>query len=141
MGQIKAYISHSIRGKYGVDATDEQMEENNRRAIEFGKLMRKEFPNVNFYVPGDRDEFVVIAYRKKFLTEKQLLEVDCAIIDECNFMLVYSPDDYISRGMKVEIDHCVYTHTPVISAVDGTYDEYIAKLIQAINCYLVTLMR
>ena len=139
MGQIKAYISHRISD--GGDDVDTSMEENCKRAIEFGKLICKEFPNIEWYVPADHEAFVHIAYVKKLLTIPQILEVDCEIIDGCNFMLVYSPDDYISRGMKIEIDHCVYTHTPVISAVDGSYDEYIARLIQAVNCYLVTLMR
>lgn len=141
MGQIRAYISHSIRGKYGKAATDAQMAENNTKAINFGNFMCKEFPNIQWYVPGEHDEFVLVCYRNKLLTEKQILTVDCEIIDKCNFMVVYSPDDYISRGMQVEIDHCVYTHKPIISAVDGSYEEYIARLIHAINCYLTSCMR
>ena len=139
--KIRAYISHSIRGKMGKDATNEYMEANNQKAIEFGKLMSKEFPTVDFYVPGAHDELVLIAYRKGYLTEEQILDVDCEIISKCNFMVVYSPDDYVSKGMQVEIDHCVKHHIPVISAIDGSYDEYIKRIIYAINCQLVSMMR
>ena len=141
MGQIKAYISHAIRGAPGVSASDEERTINSKKACQFGALMRNEFPTVDWYIPGEHQEIDTIAFRKDYMTEEQILDIDCEIISKRNFMVVYSPDDYISRGMKIEIDHCVYTHTPVISAVDGSYDEYIAKLIQAINCYLVTLMR
>lgn len=134
-------VSHSIRGKMGKDATLEYMAENNRKAIEFGSLMAKEFPAIDWYVPGEHDEFVLVAYTKGYLTEKQILDIDCEIINKCNFMIVYSPDDYVSKGMQTEIDHCVKSHIPVISAVDGSYEQYIKRLIYAINCQLVLLMR
>ena len=70
---IRAYISHCIRGKYGQDATDEQMKENNRKAIEFAKKLAKMFPTIDFYCPGEHDEFVIIAYRKGYLTEDMKL--------------------------------------------------------------------
>ena len=139
MGQIKAYISHRISDGGG-DA-DTSMEENCKRAVEFGKLMRKEFPTVEWYVPADHETFVHIAYIKELLTIPQILEVDCDIINSCNFMLVFSPDDYISKGMQVEVDHCNFTHTSIISAIDGNYEEYMARIIQAVNCYLVSLLR
>lgn len=139
--QIKAYISHSIRGKFGINATCEQMEVNNQKAIAFGKFIREAFPAIEWYIPGDHDEFVLYAYLKKYINEKQILDIDCAIIDTCNFMLIYSPDDHISRGMQIEIDHCTKSHKQVLSAVDGDYSQYIQALVEATNCYLVTLMR
>lgn len=117
------------------------MKVNNDRAISFGELICHEFPNIYWYIPGEHDEFVLIAYKNKLLTEEQILSIDCEIIDTCNFMLVFSPDDYISRGMKVEIDHCMYKHIPIISAVDGNYEEYITRLKYSINCYLTSCMR
>ena len=141
MGQIKAYISHSIRGKFGIGATAEQMEVNNQRAIDFGKLCNKEFPQIKWYIPGEHDELVMIAFDKGYMTEKIILDIDCAIIDKCQFMLVFSPDDYISRGMQIEIDHCNFTHKKIISAVNGGFDAYWNRLKESINCYLTTLMR
>jgi hypothetical protein len=137
----RAYVSHSIRGKHGKDATDEQMEENNEKAKAFGRLLSKEFPTIDFYVPGEHDELVLIAYRKDYLTEEQILDVDCDIVSRCNFLIVYSPDDYISRGMQVEVDHAVRNNIPIISAIDGSYEQYVKRIIYAINCHLISMMR
>lgn len=112
--KIKIYVSHSIRGLKGADATDEDMRINNRRATAFGKILRSMFPKIDFYVPADGDEFVLIAHRKKYLTEKQILDVDCGIVDTCNAVLAYIPDQYISNGMLVEIYHAHSTNKPVL---------------------------
>ena len=139
--KIRAYVGHSIRGKFGNKATEEQMEANNQKAIGFGKQLAGEFPNIDFYVPGCHDEFVLIAYKKEYLTEKQILDVDCDIISRCGFLVVFAPDDYISRGMKIEIDHAVLNNIPVILAVDGDYDSYFKKIVYGINCHLVSMLR
>jgi hypothetical protein len=141
MAKIKAYISHSIRGKMGVDATEEYMRANNEKAIKFGKRLANEFPTVDFYVPGEHDEFVLIAYQKKYLTEEQILEIDCDIVQQCNFLIAYTPDDYVSRGMQVEIDYAVNAHIPVLSVVDGDEKEYFKRMCHAINCQLMSMMR
>ena len=141
MSKIRAYVSHSIRGKFGKAATEEQMEANNQKAIKFGRLLANEFPNVGFYVPGEHDEFVLIAYRWGVLTEKQILDIDCEIVSRCGFLIAYAPDDYVSKGMQIEIDHCVFNKIPVISAVDGSYDEYVKRILYAINCYLTSMLR
>ena len=139
--KIRAYVSHSIRGKFGKAATDEQRKENSDRAIEFGRVLRAEFPTIDFYIPGEHYEIDTIAFRKGYMTEGQILDIDCIIISRCNFMIVYAPDDYIGEGMNIEIDHCVFNNIPVISAVDGTYKEYVARLIHAVNCQLISMLR
>ena len=140
MSKIRVYISHSIRGKFGSAATAEQMDANNQKAINFGIELRKEFPNIDFYIPGDHDEFVTIAYTKGYLNEKTILEIDCDIVSKCNFLTVFSPDDYISRGMQIEIDHAVFNSIPIISAIDGTYEEYFKRIVYAVNCHLTSMM-
>lgn len=117
------------------------METNNKKAIDFGKQLIKEFPDVDFYIPGEHDEFILIAYRKEYLTEKQILSVDCDIVLRCNFLVVFAPDDYISSGMKIEIDHAVANNIPVILAVDGDYNSHFRKIVYGINCHLVSMMR
>jgi len=100
----RIYVSHSIRGKFGKDATCEQMAENCQKAIRFGNYLKTYFPKIDWYVPADHDEFVTIAYKKSYLTEKQILDVDCTIIGEgrCKGVLFYMPDDYLSGGMATE---------------------------------------
>jgi len=133
--QIKVYITHSIRGKKGMDATKEDMRRNNKLAILFGQSLRRKFPGIDFYVPGDHDEFVLIAYLKKYLDEKQILNVDCEIVEGCNFVLAYSPDGYLSRGMKIEIEYAGEHGIPVvvIFKLDRTGENLINRQIQALK--------
>jgi hypothetical protein len=139
--KIRAYISHSIRGKFRNKATKEQERTNCERAIKFGNLMREEFSNIDFYIPGEHIELDLVLRDNGYITTKQLLDVDCKIIDMCNFIVVYSPDDYIGIGMKIEIDHATLHSIPIISSIDGTYDEYIQKIIYAVNCHLISMLR
>ena len=141
MSKIRAYVSHAIQGKFGAAATTEQMEANNQKAIKFGKQLVEEFPCIDFYVPGYHDEFVLIAYKKNYLTIEQILDVDCVIVSRCNFLVVYSPNDYISKGMKKEIDHAVKSSIPIISAIDGSYEEYFKRIVCAVNCHLLSMLR
>lgn len=141
MSKIRAYVSHSIRGKFGNDATDEQIKANIQKAIDFGNQLAKEFPDIDFYVPGEHDEFVLIAYRKGYLIETQILDVDCVIVSQCNFLVVFAPDDYISKGMQIEVDHCVLNNIPVIAAVDGDEEQYFKRICYGVNCHLVSMLR
>ena len=120
MSKIRAYVGHSICGKMGKDATDEYMKANNQKAINFGHELRRFFGNVEFYVPADHDEFVMIAYRKDYVSIPEILDVDCIILSDCNFMIAYSPDGYISHGMQVEIDHANKSGIPVLVIPDAS---------------------
>lgn len=107
MKNLKIYVSHSIRGKHGKDATHKQMIANCQKAIRFGHWLKQSFSGVEWYIPADHDEFVTLAYEKKYLNERQILDVDCTIIrNTCNGVLFYMPDDYLSTGMAIE-DGCV----------------------------------
>jgi len=139
--EIKVYISHSIRGKMGDKATKEYMDANNQKAITFGKILSDEFPSIDFHVPGAFEDFVGPAYSKGHLSEKQILDIDCDIISRSNFIIVFAPDDYISKGMKVETDYATLHNIPIISAIDGTYEEYIQRIVYAINCHLTSMLR
>ena len=141
MSEIRAYVTQSIRGKFGKDATDEQRKENSDKAIAFGNLLRDEFPMVDFYVPGEHHEIDTIAYRKGYMTEEQILDIDCTIISRCSFIIVYSPDDYIGEGMQIEVDHAVKSHIPVIAAIDGSEEQYFKRICYGINCHLTSMMR
>lgn len=141
MSKIRAYCSHSIRGKMGKGATKEYMDANNRKAIAFCKMLSKKFPNIDFHVPGAYEEFVGPAYRKGHLSEKQILDVDCDIISRSNFIIVFAPDDFISKGMKVEIDYAILHNIPIVSAIDGAPAEYLHRIVCSINCHLTSMLR
>ena len=103
---IKIYVSHSIRGKYGNNATHAQMKENCDTIIEIVKRLRKTFSKVDFYVPAESEPFVQRAFDKKYMDEKQILDVDCSIIDSCDAVIMYIPeDDELQGGRLVENDY------------------------------------
>jgi hypothetical protein len=108
-------FSHSIRGKWGADATQAQIAENNQKAIEFGRWLRLYFPQVEWYVPAEHDEFVTKAYVHLFLTEEQILKIDCMLIEEADGCMFYMPDDHLSRGMAVEKQFCNDIHKPQLN--------------------------
>ncbi len=103
-----AYVSHSIRGKLGVNATPESMAENNRLAHEAAVLMRCILPEVHLYVPGEHDEVISLLYQDDRLKEGDILWADCEIIRGCAFLIAWSPGDFISIGMQIEIN---FAHT------------------------------
>lgn len=111
---MKIYVSHSIRGRSGVDATATEMELNCQRAMGFGKWLKEKF-DYDFYIPAEHDLFVQKAHFKNYLTEKQILDIDCDIISECDAMIIYTPDGYISRGMNIEIDYTTEIDLPTIT--------------------------
>lgn len=111
----RAYVSHSIRGKLGVNATPESMAENNRLAHEAAVLMRCILPEVHLYVPGEHDEVISLLYQDERLKEGDILWADCEIIKNCAFLIAWSPDTFISTGMQIEIDFAHEQNIPIFT--------------------------
>ena len=93
------YVSHSIRGKAGNNATDEEMKQNNGRAIEFGNWLRQRFLDYNFYIPGELDGFLLPRGIKPIKIVEGLMALDFAIIDISVGMIMFMPDDYVSKAL------------------------------------------
>ncbi len=125
---MKFYLSHKIRGSSGNDATNTEQAKNCCEAVEIGRRIKEELPSVELYIPGDQTEqFVNIAYKKGHLTEEQILDVDCTIIDSCEGVLVYVPEgDTLQGGRLVEFNHAIRTKKPV----------YVFKCVQDVIVYL-----
>jgi len=113
MKQIRAYFSHAIRGRLGLDADEKTIRMNCDIAISAGKIIGRHIPNLELYVPGEHDEFVQLAYKKGYITETEILDVDCSIIDRCDILLVYDWEHHISRGMSKEINHAREQSIPI----------------------------
>lgn len=103
---MKFYLSHSIRGKYGKDATNAQMKANCDKAILIANMIRNALPSIEVYVPAEHEDFVLTAHQKHYITEEQILDVDCTIIDGCDGVIIYVPkDDRLQGGRLVEYDY------------------------------------
>lgn len=113
--KIRFYLSHSIRGKYGKDATHAQMKINCDKAILIANLIRNAIPSIEIYCPAEHEDFVLIAHEKHYLNEKQILDVDCTIIDSCEGVIIYVPEgDELQGGRKIEHNYAVAHKKSVI---------------------------
>jgi hypothetical protein len=102
MNQLKIYVSHSIRGKYGNDATLAQMAVNGQKALKFGHWLRESFSMAKFYIPYEMDLLIRAVGIDPIDIVDELLILDCAIIKNCNGIIFYMPDDYMGGGMQRE---------------------------------------
>lgn len=110
---MRYYLSHSIRGTAGPEASHDIQTQNCRDAILVANTLRKLFPKLTLYVPAENETFVQIAYDTGHLSEKQILDIDCRIIDNMDGVLVYVPQGVLQGGRKIEYDHAVATNKPI----------------------------
>ena len=112
---MKYYVSHSIRGAKGNAATPTDMKKNCDRIITLANMIRFNVPSVELYIPAEHEDFVGIAFHDKYLTERQVLEIDCKIIDGCDGVIIFCPsDDPICGGRTVEREHAIAISKPVL---------------------------
>ena len=105
---MEVYLSHSIRGKLGNDSTPESLNKNCLAAIEVGNKIRLECPWANIYIPAEHESFVQKAYNKGYMTERQILDVDCDIIAEHDILIIYVPEgDELQGGRLVEYNFAI----------------------------------
>jgi len=112
---IEAYMCHHIRGPKGDDSTPEEREANRNDAIKVAKALESMMPNLSVYCPGGNDTWGEVAYSRGILTIDKILEIDCAIIDTMDCVLVYDKYPTRSGGMKVEIEYCAKMNKPYCS--------------------------
>lgn len=139
MKQIKVYLSHPIRGKMGNAATEEYIKSNNEKAVVMGNAIRlifirfvDDFPEIDLHVPAKHEVFVHRAYKMGYLTEDQILDVDCDIIDGVDLLLVFNHENHISRGMKIEMDYAEKHNIPIIE-FSGITLGLIDKIVKMFN--------
>lgn len=118
MARLSAYLSHSIRGAKGDDATADEMDANNRRALYFAKYLRRCTPHIDLYVPAEHDEFVSEAMTAGDISIKRILKTDCKLLCKRTFLFVYVPDGVVSGGMQIEITEAQKHSIPVFFLFD-----------------------
>jgi hypothetical protein len=103
---MRFYFSHPIRGGYGKNATATQIQKNCEKAILIANMIRNAIPSIELYVPAESEPFVGRAYIKHYLTEQQILDIDCSIISNCEGVICYvPPDEPLQGGRKVELNY------------------------------------
>ena len=108
---MRLYLSHSIRGKEGPKASLDTQNHNCEEAKRIANILRGLFPRLELYVPAENETFVQIAFDRGYITEEQILWVDCAIIDTLDGVIVYVPDgDELQGGRLVEFRHARATN-------------------------------
>lgn len=109
-----AYVSHPIRGTLGANATKEDELANMQLAIDFAAQLRTAYPEVDFYVPAEHNEFVMTAFFEHDLSEDVVLKTDIIILKKRDFIVIFAPESYISGGMKREIDAAIEAGIEVV---------------------------
>ena len=111
---MKLYLSHSIRGSAGSNASHDIQAANCAEAIKIADEIRLELPKLELYVPAENETFVQIAYECKYISEKEILDVDCKIIDTCSGVIIYVPKgDALQGGRLVEYRYATAIYKPV----------------------------
>ena len=126
-----------------MNATAKDIDANIKKYIRFGTEIKAYlldwekmdgFPKMELYVPADHDEFVQLAFDKKFITEQQILEVDCNIIEGCKLRIACN--DWTSRrGMVVEIEYAQRKHIPIYYMASES-----SHGISSLNCAIKILL-
>ena len=111
---MRLYLSHSIRGKAGPDASHDVQAKNCAEAIRVADVLRGLFPKLELYVPAEHEDFVQLVYDGGYLGEREILEIDCLIINNLDGVIFYVPEgDELQGGRKIEYDHAIATNKPV----------------------------
>lgn len=125
--KVKCYLSHPIRGKNGANTTTEDMDKNNDKAKFIGNVFRLAFPDLDLHIPAEMEEFVNRAYNLKHINEPQILDVDCHIISDCDFVIYYDHQGGFSNGMKTERNHAKVVSVPGIT-ITSLSDETLFRI-------------
>jgi len=75
----RIYFSHSIRGNGSIPA-----EENCERAVKAGNKVRKCFPDIELFIPGEHDLAMQLLVEKKALSIYDILLTDLRILRNCH---------------------------------------------------------
>lgn len=118
MSKIRAYMSHPIRGKLGNKVTHRDITMNCSKAICIGTILEICISDLEMYIPAKHDEFVTKAYRKNYINEHQILDIDCDIIGERDLLIVYNWQNFLSNGMVTEINYAKEHSIPIYSFME-----------------------
>lgn len=139
---MKIYVSHPIRGAVKREdvTTDEEwskiMTHNSGIARSFGNELRMRFPQHEFYVPADHEEFVQRAFEAGVLDEETILKIDCEILHTCDSLILFDWQHDPSSGMLVELEYAEANKIPAQLVPGSTEDDF-----EIVDRFLVKLFK
>lgn len=132
---VTAYMSHPIRGITGDAATKEVQIANSEKARSAAMVLRNKINGLDVYCPGDAEKFVYLTYANGWLTDDQILEIDCKIEEDCDLLLVYE-FDRLGKGCRVEIEAADKFGIPIIR-----FSEVTPEVISSIRTLVHSISR
>ena len=106
------YVAHEIRGC--PPHTDEQRRANLLRARKAAGRMRGMFPEYEFYVPAEHDDFPQACLDLGLLTVGEILAADLAILEHCDELFVLLPrSGSITGGVAGEVKYALEKKIPI----------------------------
>jgi hypothetical protein len=108
---VSLYFSHPIRGSAVEKASLDVQMSNSERAAAVEREIHFYMPHLDIYVPGYAERFVGYSYKSGMLTDSQILEIDCKILQDCDGVIVYDFDT--SKGVEIEVAYAIEHGIPV----------------------------
>ncbi len=110
--KVRLYLSHPIRGSAAGAATKDCQFTNAERAVIAANLISSKLSHISIFCPGSYEKFVYYIYAGKLLTDKQIIDIDCRIVGDCNGLLAYDFDK--SVGVEAEVKYAKDHGIPVL---------------------------
>lgn len=107
------YLAHEIRGSEPHSPAKQAA--NMSRALEAAKLLREKYPDKEFYVPAEHDDFPHQCLRMGLLTVDDVLRVDLSILKQCEELWVLMPGtgSAIGGGVAGEVEFAAKNRIPI----------------------------
>jgi len=122
MNKPKIYLAHPMRGKLGSKGDGEYgyQNANSAIAIENVRWLRKTYPQVEFYCPGEVETPVQMCSKLGYLTTEQILYMDLCILQQlCHGGLMHRWED--SEGVDGEMKKCQDLGYPWVLVTDSPH--------------------
>lgn len=95
-----------------------------------------DFPKINMYVPAEHEAFVHTAYDNGFLTEAQILTINCNIISKCNLVILFGGFKTTSGDVLREVQYAREQGIAIYTMPDLT-----AHAISTLKFAIITILK
>jgi len=135
--KVTCYLSHHIRGPEGDNASDETVAKNTKDAQVMAQMIRDAVPGLDVYCPADHDEVIQLLWRRKQVSVSDILDADCTIIANRDFLLAWNPDERPSGGMETEWKYARSINIPCFGfgVFDAQAKHWMHDIVEKVRAY------